>query len=74
MKKLSMSQANRCENAAHSRCRCRCKGELHGAGRGHTENFFRLLNSDDPHHAVPKAMSLSFKKRQMDLFEGARRT
>jgi len=31
---LSFAQAQRCEDALHPRCRCRCGGALHGAKRG----------------------------------------
>lgn len=34
MKRLSIIQANRCENASEKKCRCRCGGVLHGAKRG----------------------------------------
>jgi len=51
MKALSLSQAKRCENSEHGRCRCRCGGALHGANRGMDEDFFHGLPADDPHKA-----------------------
>jgi hypothetical protein len=44
MRPLTERQAARCENAVHSRCRCRCGGRLHGAQRA-----FEFLAPDDPH-------------------------
>lgn len=49
-RRISYYQANRCENAEHPRCRCRCGGALHGRGRGDPQD----LPYDDPHHAEPK--------------------
>ncbi len=33
MRPLTEKQARSCENAKKKRCRCRCGGALHGAGR-----------------------------------------
>ena len=49
---LTQSQAARCEHAATSRCRCRCGGRLHGAGRVTTDELERLPPGD-PHKANP---------------------
>lgn len=46
MRALSARQAQRCEDAANPRCRCRCGGALHGAHRGRVES----LELSDPHH------------------------
>jgi hypothetical protein len=51
---LNAGQAVQCETAKTKRCRCRCGGLLHGAGRLTTEGEARDLAADDPHHAKPK--------------------
>jgi hypothetical protein len=48
MRELSRSQANACEHATNKRCRCRCRGAFHGAGRV-TVDELSLLAPDDPH-------------------------
>jgi hypothetical protein len=48
MRELSKSQANACEHATNKRCRCRCGGAFHGAGRV-TVDELSLLAPDDPH-------------------------
>jgi hypothetical protein len=48
MKPLTERQARRCETAKTPRCRCRCKGMLHGGQRVMPE----LLPEGDPHHFV----------------------
>lgn len=57
MKKLSLAQAQACENALNARCRCRCRGALHGAKRGGDgvpeRKFFEALPQDDPHYLKP---------------------
>lgn len=50
MRALSERSADRCETAEHSRCKCRCKGALHGAKRGNV----RELPLDDPHSPAKK--------------------
>ena len=50
---LSARAASRCETAKTARCRCRCGGLLHGAGRFTTEDEARELRDDDAHHAGP---------------------
>lgn len=45
---LSWYAANRCENAEHPKCRCRCRGKLHGAARAKPHD----LPTDDPHFAL----------------------
>jgi hypothetical protein len=47
MRPLNYTQADACENARFSRCKCRCGGALHGAKRGIP---FDELGIDDPHH------------------------
>jgi hypothetical protein len=46
MRPLSDRQANACEHATTSRCRCRCRGELHGAARVDDRS---QLPANDPH-------------------------
>ena len=48
MRALTQRQAQRCEDAANKRCRCRCHGLLHGANRG----IVLDLEAEDPHHAA----------------------
>lgn len=55
MRRLSVSQAARCEQATGPKCKCRCGGAYHGASRqaeqqGVTlEQFLMALPEDDPH-------------------------
>jgi Ser/Thr protein kinase RdoA (MazF antagonist) len=44
-----------CETAKTKRCRCRCGGRLHGAGRLSSEAEARQLDEQDPHHASDPA-------------------
>jgi len=59
MRRLSARQAVSCEKAVTRRCRCRCRGALHGAGRTaggespDVENYLRTLPEEDPHHLKP---------------------
>jgi hypothetical protein len=51
-KLLTESQARRCENARHPRCRCRCGGRFHGARRialDAPREDFAALGQSDPH-------------------------
>lgn len=66
MRPLTERQANRCENAKHPRCRCRCKGAFHGKGRV-VSGEFSLLPADDPHYR-PLGMPKPKSARQM-IFE-----
>ncbi len=55
MRALTFSQARRCERALTPRCKCRCGGALHGAGRVGPEaqrQAYEQLPADDPHHVV----------------------
>jgi hypothetical protein len=73
MRALTLNQAQRCETAHSGRCRCRCRGQLHGAGRNLSEAFFLSLPEDDPHRATePRAKQPKPAKTrpQMSLFEG----
>lgn len=45
MRALTAKQATACEHATSKRCRCRCGGRLHGAGRGEVVG----LPAGDPH-------------------------
>ena len=54
-KALTTRQAVTCETARTKRCRCRCGGLLHGAGRFGTGDEARELADDDAHHAGPTA-------------------
>jgi hypothetical protein len=50
---LSHAEIVNCENAKESRCRCRCRGLLHGAKRVSVDSGvegFYALPVDDPHH------------------------
>lgn len=49
MKALSARQATSCETAKTRRCRCRCGGLLHGAGRFKAADDVGALRADDPH-------------------------
>jgi hypothetical protein len=64
MRALSVTQASRCETAKSPKCRCRCKGKLHGAGRTATADawFFEGLARDDPHH-IPDASERDLRRR-----------
>ena len=48
MKRLSDRQAGNCENATGSRCRCRCRGVLHGSARGPVQDVL----PNDPHQVL----------------------
>ncbi len=52
VKPLTERQPMRCENAVHSRCRCRCRGLAHGR-----QTYFRFedLSEDDPHRVASRA-------------------
>jgi hypothetical protein len=52
MRRLSARQSVSCETAATARCRCRCGGQLHGAGRFATAGEAYDLSRDDPHAAA----------------------
>jgi hypothetical protein len=60
MRRLSVSQAARCEQATGPKCKCRCGGAQHGASRqaeqqGVTlEQFLMALPEDDPHKIAIK--------------------
>lgn len=66
MRALSVRAAARCEQACTSRCRCRCGGVLHGAGRlqevenGEERAFLAGLPADDPHYVAERPIG---KKR-----------
>jgi hypothetical protein len=45
VKSLTYQQAAGCEHATTPRCRCRCGGQFHGAGRGEVAG----LPQEDPH-------------------------
>lgn len=47
---LSRREGQRCEDAKHPTCRCRCNGVHHGAGRGPVES----LQAGDPHFPAKK--------------------
>ena len=53
MRGLAERQARECENSKLDRCRCRCKGTMHGAGRlpeDAARKLYEELPDDDPHH------------------------
>lgn len=62
MRALSASQAARCETATHPRCKCRCRGALHGANRLEPDELDQLPD-DDPHHPGPPAVGLQLQMR-----------
>lgn len=71
MKALSVSQANRCENAEHPNCRCRCGGAFHGGKRVNAADggrqVFEELPEDDPHHLPTKEeKKRRAEKRRLD--------
>ncbi|HVW34728.1 MAG TPA: hypothetical protein VHL53_19500 [Acidimicrobiia bacterium] len=49
MRRLTAPQALACEQAAGGRCRCRCAGRLHGAGRVPDELGLAGLDPADAH-------------------------
>jgi hypothetical protein len=54
---VSFRQAVICEQGTARRCRCRCKGTLHGAqrfGDVPERKHFALLPPSDPHHIRPR--------------------
>ncbi len=53
MRALSATQVTRCEQGKHPRCRCRCQGVLHGAGRSALAEYFEGVGDEDPHQ-LPK--------------------
>lgn len=57
MRPLTEKQARSCEYAKTKRCRCRCGGALHGAGRLAADapgREFELLPESDSHRLAPK--------------------
>jgi hypothetical protein len=65
VKLLSARQAVSCETATTRRCRCRCGGKLHGAGRftdPDDAGALRELPAGDP-HAIPGQLMLPFDPR-----------
>lgn len=46
---MTVSQGLACETATTPRCRCRCRGALHGAYRVTTEAGIEALPDGDPH-------------------------
>ena len=66
MRALTERAASACENAKHSRCRCRCGGALHGASRG---TPVVELPPDDPHHAERSAAEQ--QRSFLEVFDNA---
>jgi hypothetical protein len=59
---LSFRQARACEQGITARCRCRCRGALHGARRfGSTPTFndFRGLPVGDPHRVNQRRVEMT---------------
>ncbi len=53
---LSFRKASECEHGLHKRCRCRCKGTLHGAKRIDSDAIalaYAELSTNDPHFVNP---------------------
>jgi hypothetical protein len=64
LRTITERQARACENAHDRRCRCRCGGVLHGAGRiRDDESLTDRLPAEDPHRPHPE--------RPMALFANA---
>lgn len=67
MKRLSDRQAGNCENATGSRCRCRCRGVLHGAARGPVQDVLpnephQVLKTDGPEARVQLELPGTFRR------------
>ena len=58
MKRLSATQATRCEEGKQSRCRCRCGGLYHGSHRSLLPEYFEQLAEGDPHQTPRKSRQL----------------
>ena len=57
MKRLSETQARKCENATKKRCSCRCRGACHGRAlfaRDSARENWENLPPEDPHKLEPK--------------------
>lgn len=75
MKRLSLRQAQACENAITPRCRCRCGGALHGARRGVASGYdagelpprdwFAELPESDP-HKLTSAEEIAARRKARD--------
>lgn len=57
---LNARQARLCENAVSpaERCRCRCAGAKHSAGRSALPEFFEMLPRSDPHFIPERSRQL----------------
>jgi len=55
---LTSTQVTRCEQGKHPRCKCRCNGSLHGAGRSALREFFEGVSEDDPHRLPRRSRQL----------------
>ena len=64
MKSLTYRQASACENATTRRCRCRCAGRYHGAGRGEVV----ALGAGDPHAVDRIPYEIADSGVQLSLF------
>jgi len=63
MRALSHAEAVDCEEARGAVCRCRCRGQYHGARRLGTMSVadFQALPRSDPHH-LPDAAEIAAQK------------
>jgi len=61
---LTLTEAQRCEFARETVCKCRCGGAKHGAARI-SNGDYSVLPADDPHYrpVMTKAETLSFLRR-----------
>ena len=71
---LSVTAANRCENAVGGRCRCRCEGAAHGralaaSDDGLDRTEFERLPADDPHHLPTESEREQAKKPKLPGWE-----
>ena len=54
MRAITDRQARTCESSTDRRCRCRCGGVAHGAGRLRADQpIDHQLPADDPHRLNP---------------------
>lgn len=66
MRALSATAAGKCEHATSTRCRCRCGGAYHGAGRYDADDLEAayLLDEGDPHlPRIPNGVGAQLRLR-----------
>jgi hypothetical protein len=55
---MTAGQMRSCEHATGGRCRCRCRGALHGVARA---DHPAELPDDDPHQPDGRQLELAFE-------------